>query len=752
MIDVNLAITPTDEMKRIFDVCTIDCSWIYIDNLELFKYDENDKDNNVKNNLIYFSKFIQTIQQEVILNDIKLNEGEKMFCLMTCLNVDDDIKNKSECLKGSSRILSFIKPDIEFYLNISLKLYNYINQKEGNEKINKNMSEILLKNEKMIRDKLNGFYFDFDYFNEFLIYLIKTKPMNLSNMNEKLENLFISFLDLYCNKFMGNSEKNSIDEHIVLKYFENKHIIIDNDRINLIKYLFSVAKNKFIKQNIILKGYSRHFMIETFKNFYFYQTNQKLDIRNNVINGNINIIYFDENENQSNVEKLIQNKKIFNLQAPKSKILINIFVDEFIYKLKKVNYMMNGRYRQMLIEYIYKVIKSLCNNVSFYRSLCNFKIWMNKFIDVLEKNKRTINDVILYDIINDCLLITLGHEKNRLKTIIEASKEIIEPKIYNQFFENLNNHFKKNSINYFYYNIDDMVFFNFSTFTEYIKSLNHYFSNIFPDSNILFVLSEFLANKNNKEIDTIFNDSDNIKIFITDEIDKLYNSEKFSNHSKVMKIFIGYDVSYSELNINMSLVNNNPNLPKIIEKVNPNLTKKYLDFLYNINFQNLSNDELIFIYESIDINFKEKIDFKNISRPLNLIKNIYKSAPKANYYININNNLIKYLLKNQILLGATSINYNIELKEIKYNSNNIYLDIDNEICIKIISEMVSNLIKNSLRDKYLFNIIKSSTKSNEINNFIEEDEINLISNMVNDIYNIPSETSFLEKYQNTPNY
>ena len=124
-------------------------------------------------------------------------------------------------------------------------------------------------------------------------------------------------------------------------------------------------------------------MIETFKNFYFYQTNQKLDIRNNVINGNINIIYFDENENQSNVEKLIQNKKIFNLQAPKSKILINIFVDEFIYKLKKVNYMMNGRYRQMLIEYIYKVIKCLCNNVSFYRSLCNFKIWMNKFIDVI---------------------------------------------------------------------------------------------------------------------------------------------------------------------------------------------------------------------------------------------------------------------------------------------------------------------------------------------------------------------------------
>ena len=34
----------------------------------------------------------------------------------------------------------------------------------------------------------------------------------------------------------------------------------------------------------------------------------------------------------------------------------------------------------------------------------------------------------------------------------------------------------------------------------------------------------------------------------------------------------------------------------------------------------------------------------------------------------------------------------------------------------------------------------------------EEEEINLISTMVNDIYNIPSETAFLEKYQNNPNY
>ena len=749
MLDINLVVTPTEEMKRIFDVCTSDCSWIYIDNLDLFKYDN---DNNVKNNLIYFSKFIQTIQQEVILNDIKLNEGEKMFCLMSCLNVDDDIKNKSECLKGSCRILSFIKPDIEFYLNTSSKLYKYINKSQNNEKINKNISEILLKNEKVIRDKLHGFYFDFDYFNDFLIYIIKAKPGNLININDKLENLFISFLDLYCNKFMGNFEKNSIDEHLIIKYFENRHIIIDNERIQLIKYLFSVSKNNVIKQNIVIKGYARHFMIETFENFYLNHTNQKLEIRNDVINGNINIIYFNEKENLNNVEKIIENKKVFNLSAPKGKALLNIFFDEIILKLKKINYLMNGRYRAMLIEYVFKVIKNLCNNANFYRSLCNFKNWMNIYVDYLEINKRIINDIFLYNIINDCLLMTLGHEKNRLKVIIEASKDSLDPKIYMQFFESININIKKNILNYFYFDTEKMTFKNFTNCLDFLKSFKQYISNIFSNSKKLFILSEFFSNKNSKEINSIFNDSDGIKLFITDEITKIYNSNEYSNHSQTLKIFVGYDMSYNEQNINMTFVNENANIPKILEKINRNFVKKYLNFLYNIDTKNFSNGEFIFIYKAIDINYKEKIDIKNIKKPLNLIKNIYKSAPKANYYINVNNNLIKYLLKNQILIGVSSINFNIEIKEINYYTNNIYLNITSEMCIEIISEILSDLIKSSLRNKYLMNIIKTSSKQNGLENNIEEDEINLISNMVNDIYNITSETAFLEKYKNTPNY
>ena len=752
MTDINLAITPTDEMKRIFDVCTTDCSWIYIDNLDLFKYDKNNNDDSVKNNLIYFSKFIQTIQQEVILNDIKLNEGEKMFCLMSCLNVDDDIKNKSECLKGSCRILNFIKPDIEFYINISFKLYKYMNKEGKEEKINKNLSEILLKNEKVIRDKLNGFYFDFDYFNEYLVYILRSKPANIININETLENLFISFLDLYSNKFMNSFEKNSLDEHIIVKYFENKHIIIDNERIQLIKYLFTITKNKVMKQNIILKGYSRHFMIETFKNFYFQYTNQKLDIRNDIINGNINIIYFSENNKLNDSEKIIENKKIFILNSPKGKNLTNIFFDEFNNKLKRINYTMNGKYKNMMIEYVYKVIKNQSNNVIFYRSLCNFKNWMNQFLDSFEINKNNINDVVLYNIINDCLLITLGHEKNRIKTLLEASKELIDPKIYNLGFENVIMSSKKYNANYFYFDIDEMAFKTFSNCIEYIKSFKNYLSIMFPKTKILFILSEFFANKKSKDINIIFNDSDNIKLFITDEITKLYNDKKFSNQTQILKIFIGYDMSYNEQNINMNFINKNENILKFMEKINPNYIKKFKEFVHNLNIKNITNDELNFIYKSIDANYKEKIETKNINIILDLIKGIYKAAPKANYYINVNNNLIKYLLKNQILIGISSLNYNIEIKNINYRSNNIYLDINNDMCIKIISEILFNLTRESLRNKYLTNIIKSNETQNEEDYLIEEDEINLISTMVNDIYNIPSETAFLEKYQNNQNY
>ena len=744
MINLNVCITPVEDMKKIFDICTTECSWIYIENLDLIKFDN---ENNCINNLIYFSKFIQTIQQEVILNDIKSSEGEKMFCLMGCINIDDNIKNK-ECLKGSSRILNFIKPDINFYLNISFKIYKNANE---NNKISKDLTEILFKKEQLIRDKLKGFYFDFDFFNEFLIYELKSKSRNIINLDGKIEDIFINFLDIYSNRFLGNYEKSYINDNMITKYFEQNNIIVDNERIQLFRYLFSISQNKVIKKNILIKGYSRHFLIESFKNFYYYLTNQKLNEKENIINENINIIYFNENDKNGKNGKndnVIANEdiKIFNLSFPKNKILLKLLFENISQKLKKINYSINDKYQAKLIEYIYKIIKSNSSNVIFYRTLCNFNNWINKVIDIIEINKKKINDIILYNIINECLNVSLGHEINLLASIYEKSKEIFDPTIYKQLFDNLNNNTNYNK--YFYFDLEKLSYKYYKNNLDYIKEYKRYLDNIFNNSKIIFIFSEFFANKYGKEINIIF-DNDYNKLFVTDEIDKLYNNN-FSNHSEFLKIFFGYNKNYGNINMSTSISNKDEIISPILEKVNKLFLQKYLYAISNINISKYSNDELKLIYNMIDNDYKEVYNEKKINHPLSLIKNIYNIFPKSNYYINTNNKLLEYLLKNKILNGASSINFNLDRNAIIFKSNNIFINISNELGIEIIKEMLSEIINNNIEFKYLKNLLKISenNKDDSIVNFIEENEIILISKMINDIYSIPSEVSFNEKYQN----
>ena len=756
MVKVNLFITPNEDMKKIFDVCTTECSWIYIKNMDLFKYNNDD---NCINNLIYFSKFIQTIQQEVILNDIKSNEGEKMFCLMGCINVEDNIKNKCESLKGSCRILNFIKPDIDFYLNISFQIHKNMNEGQSNININKNLSDILLKNEQVIRDKLKGFYFDFDYYNEFIIYILKSKSKNMINIQSNLEDIFISFIHIYTNRFLEANEKSNIDDNIIIKYFESRKIIVDNERVQLFKYLFFITQSKVLKRSIIIKGYSRHFMINIFKNFYFYHTNKKLSENDNLINENINIIYYNDDEqkckNKNDNNDNSESPKVFNLPIPKCKILLKIFCDDLAQKLKRINYILMEKYENKLIDYVYKVIRNNSNNTKLYRTLCNFNNWMNNLVSYMEMNMKKINDIIFYNIVNECLLISLGHEKNRLKSIIETSKEIIEEKIFKQFLDNINNSFNRNEDKFFYFDIEKMIFRNSKNNMDFIKLYKNYLDSILNSSKIVFVFSEFFANQNGKELNSFFEDENN-RIYITDDIDKLYNIDNNGDMSiKNLKIFLGYDNSYMNQNIHMTLLNNNEKVKKVIEKVNHLYLTKYLYILSIIDIKNYSIDELMFLYSIFDIDYKEVYNDNCITHPLEMIKKIYNIFPKSNYYLNIDNKLLMYYFKNKILIGVNSINFNIEKDNIKSKNNNIFFNLSNIICIKIIQEILLNITRNNIKYKYLSKLIKSSNNSrnNKIDeiehHFIENTELNYISKMINDIYNIPSESSFKEKYQNS---
>ena len=756
MISVDATTTPNFELKRIFDVCTIDRSWIFIDNLDLYNTNSND---NI-NNLIYFSKFIQTIQQEVILNDIKFNDGEKMFCIMGCLNVDDDIKKKCEYLKGSSRLLNFIKPDIDFYIRTTFKLYN--NQEIKNINLKKNIDS-LLKYEQIIRNKLNGFYFDYDFYNEYINYLVDALPKNnfyekdkKDNIEINYEDLFNNFLKYYSDKFLSspNNTQTSINENIFINYFNEKNIIYNKEIIELFKYLYFYANEKLIKRNIILRGYGRHFIIDNFKSFYQMQTNKNFED-----NKNLSIIY--DNEDEANANKKSDDiSKIFDLPSPKNKKLLKIYLDNCNQRLKRLNYTIPDELKLTSLEYIHKVLKANSNNVIYYKLVCYFNIWLTKFLNYIETKKKAINNNFIFNIITECLLLTLGHEKGRIKLIIEIANEVIPSQISKQLIQITNKY------SYFYYDLNSNNYKTFNNYIDYIKNIKNYLQAILPKIKLEYVISEHFGNniKNAKnDLSFIY---DNEKYIITDDVKSQYvklikdNKYNDNNTNDSLKVFIGYNDMFDD-HKHQSLYSNEK-IKEFISKIDKKNINKFLYLLSFFEINNLSIHEKIFIYNSINKNSKEVYDIKYIQNPLNMVKTIYKALPKANYYLKLeSNNLLKFLFENKIFKGT-----NIYFTEtVKSNANNVYLDLSkNEIKIKLINEIMKDLIENKKLTFSLLYKLKNNIKNNDdeenineyskkLNNYLDEKELLFISNMLNDIYSIQSEEIFREKYpNNTKNY
>ena len=756
MISVDATTTPNFELKRIFDVCTIDRSWIFIDNLDLYNTNSND---NI-NNLIYFSKFIQTIQQEVILNDIKFNDGEKMFCIMGCLNVDDDIKKKCEYLKGSSRLLNFIKPDIDFYIRTTFKLYN--NQEIKNINLKKNIDS-LLKYEQIIRNKLNGFYFDYDFYNEYINYLVDALPKNnfyekdkKDNIEINYEDLFTNFLKYYSDKFLSspNNTQTSINENIFINYFNEKNIIYNKEIIELFKYLYFYANEKLIKRNIILRGYGRHFIIDNFKSFYQAQTNKNFED-----NKNLSIIY--DNEDEANANKKSDDiSKIFDLPSPKNKKLLKIYLDNFNQRLKRLNYTIPDELKLTSLEYIHKVLKANSNNVVYYKLVCYFNNWLTKFLNYIETKKKAINNNYIFNIITECLLLTLGHEKGRIKLIIEIANEVISSQISKQLIQITNKY------SYFYYDLNSNNYKTFNNYIDYIKNIKNYLQALLPKTKLEYVISEHFGNniKNPKnDLSFIY---DNEKYIITDDVKSQYiklikdNKYNENNTNDTLKVFIGYNDMFDDHKY-QSLYSNEK-IKEFISKIDKKNINKFLYLLSFFDINNLSIHEIIFIYNSINKNSKEVYDIKYIQNPLNMVKTIYKALPKANYYLKLeSNNLLKFLFENKIFKGT-----NIYFTEtVISKSNNVYLDLSqNEIKIKLINEIMKDLIENKKLTFSLLYKLKNNIKNNDdeenineyskkLNNYIDEKELLFISNMLNDIYSIQSEEIFREKYpNNTKNY
>ena len=168
------------------------------------------------------------------------------------------------------------------------------------------------------------------------------------------------------------------------------------------------------------------------------------------------------------------------------------------------------------LEYIHKVLKANSNNVIYYKLVCYFNIWLTKFLNYIETKKKAINNNFIFNIITECLLLTLGHEKGRIKLIIEIANEVIPSQISKQLIQITNKY------SYFYYDLNSNNYKTFNNYIDYIKNIKNYLQAILPKTKLEYVISEHFGNniKNAKNgLSFIY---DNEKYIITDDVKSQY--------------------------------------------------------------------------------------------------------------------------------------------------------------------------------------------------------------------------------------
>ncbi len=702
MIEINSITSNFSEIKNIFDISTITKSWIYMNNLDFL----NKNSNTNINNLIYLSKFMQTVQQEVILNDIKYNDGEKMFCLMSCIEIDNDVKLKEEYLKGSSRVLNFVKPDINYYLFQCVRIIN----KNNNQKDNfKNIIPIIDQYESKIRNSLTKFYFDYDFYNDLINKLIIKYIANYSEGNDNPQSILNEYILKYSKRFYLSKEKDSSNiEKEISDFFHNENILFEKEHISLFKFLLKVSSNNTLSIIILINGFGKHFIMEQFSKFY------KSKFNNEFKKENIIILYKEPEFEYFTISQT------FNLPIPKNKKLLKYFLNNIFSKFTDFNISLSDELRLTLIEYIHEIIKLNSDKIQYHISVCNFNKWLNVFIDFISDNKIIIKYLNVFDIINQAILITFEYKKEIKKNLIIKAKNIINSSLIHEF--------SKQNNNFSYFDIQYLIYREFNNYLDYINQYVKYLYNISNNRKEKFItfLSEDFVNENKYE--NIYIENPILEQnFTNEEIYKINN----------LKIFIGYNISDRTINMNIlknEMINN------FIKNIKDQYSKnQFIYFISQLHNYNFNNDELNYIYRIFNrkYNSKNEINYNHISNIEMILKNIYQYYPKENYCIISENKLIKYLCKYELFPNSNIIFFDNK-------KNSFYFDMDSkEFCIEFIYQLLLKIFKSKIIVKKL-----SSEKEIEISN----EEINKISNMIYDFYKIESEFKFIEKYPNNTQY
>ena len=155
------------------------------------------------------------------------------------------------------------------------------NDKENNnnpEQIRKIIS-LINRNEDNVRKEVGSFYYDFDFYDEMMKFLIQ------NNTGKNFLSNITTFVNIYSNLFFQKNFQMGLNREMVINFFQKKNILYSEIHVELFKYLnmYYTTNKNFILKKPVIHGLGKSFIVDEFNSFFIKKSNPNKHASNIIV-------------------------------------------------------------------------------------------------------------------------------------------------------------------------------------------------------------------------------------------------------------------------------------------------------------------------------------------------------------------------------------------------------------------------------------------------------------------------------------
>ena len=345
---------------------------------------------------------------------------------------------------------------------------------------------MIIKSEDNVRKELGSFYYDFDFYDELMKFMVKNTSTNT------ITSTITSFVNLYSNLFYEKNISIHFSEEKISNYFTKKEIVFSDTHIELFKYLhlYYTIKNNYVLKKPALFGFGKSFIIDEVNSFY-----SKMNTKENSTNipikrvkslKEVNTIQYLNYKEILLVEGEVEsndNVKVFELPLPKHKRILKFILSKIDKKLVTMGFMINDESRLILLDFIHNAIKSQeQDQKEYFKSLKAFDQWTQLLLDSIDKNAIKLNTIDnVFAIIIQAMILTFKPNKKLLENISSFILESLNSKINDTVLSS----YKGDQ--YLLLRLNALQYDVFSSYDDYVKELLNFIFKLCDNNNIIYV-------------------------------------------------------------------------------------------------------------------------------------------------------------------------------------------------------------------------------------------------------------------------